>query len=99
IFAEPRRCQMEVIVADNASEDDSREMVLSEFPQVKLVAHERNIGFCGGNNRAVPESPGRYILFLNADTRVTHCALDSLVEFADAHTDAGIVGPKLLNQD
>jgi len=90
---------IEIIVADNASADGSREMVAAEFPQVRLVVHSQNLGFCAGNNRAVPDNPGRYVLFLNADTRVTHCALDTLIRFADEHPDAGIVGPRLLNLD
>src|SRR5437773_2495440 len=99
LFAEERRHSFEVIVADNASEDGSREMVKAEFPQARLVAHPSNLGFCAGNNRAVPEHPGRYVLFLNADTRITSCALDTLIDFADATPDAGIIGPKLLNRD
>ena len=92
-------CEFEVIVADNASEDGSREMVQSEFPNVTLVAHPINLGFCAGNNRAVPNTAGRFVLFLNSDTVMTQGALDNLIKFADAHPEAGIIGPKLLNQD
>jgi len=99
IFEQEFRHSIEVIVADNASEDGSREMVRLEFPKARLVEHEGNIGFCAGNNRAIPQDPGRYVLFLNADTRVTPCALDTLIDFADSAPDAGIIGPKLLNQD
>jgi GT2 family glycosyltransferase len=95
----PCRFDTEVIVADNASEDGSCEMVKAEFRWAKVVAHPRNLGFCAGNNRGVPDEPGRYILFLNADTRVTPCALDRLLGFADTSPDAGIIGPKLLNRD
>src|SRR5207248_8704645 len=52
-----------------------------------------------GNNRAVPESPGRYVLFINADTLVTDCALERLLDYADQNPDIGIIGPKLLNRD
>ncbi len=99
IQAHPCSTSMEVIVADNASEDGSRELVTNEFPWARLVAHRTNLGFCAGNNRAVPEHPGRYVLFLNPDTKVTECALDLLVKFADENPDVGIVGPKLLNRD
>ena len=99
IFEQEFRHSVEVIVADNASEDDSREMVRREFPKARLVVHPENLGFCAGNNRAIPPNPGRYVLFLNADTRVTPCALDTLIEFADSTPDAGIIGPKLLNAD
>jgi GT2 family glycosyltransferase len=99
IFEQTFRHDIEIIVADNASQDDSREMVRTDFPRAKLVEHITNLGFCAGNNRAIPQNPGRYVLFLNADTRVTPCALDSLIEFADSNPTAGIIGPKLLNQD
>src|ERR1044071_1734006 len=74
-------------------------MVTAEFPQAKLVVHPTNLGFCAGNNRAVPENPGRYILFLNADTLVSECGLDSLIDFADANRVSRIYGPKLINPD
>src|SRR5579859_4757256 len=63
--------RIELIVADNASEDDSRAMVTREFPQVHLVGHKKNLGFGAGNNAALPHTRGRYVLFLNSDTVVT----------------------------
>jgi GT2 family glycosyltransferase len=99
IFAQPHRRAIEIIVADNASNDGSAQMVVGEFPQTRLLQHPRNLGFGGGNNAAVPATSGRYVLFLNSDTIVTDGALDALVDFADATPDAGIIGPKLLNQD
>ncbi len=89
----------EIIVVDNASEDGSRAMVTSEFPDVKLVINKRNIGFGAGNNRGAVEATGRYILFLNSDTEVHTDCLLKLVQFADEHPECGIVGPKLLNAD
>ena len=99
IFEQQFRHSVDVVVADNASEDDSREMVRREFPQATLLEHPKNLGFCAGNNRAIPRNPGRYVLFLNADTRITPCAFDTLIDFADSTPDTGIIGPKLLNQD
>ena len=99
IYSQVHRHAIEVIVADNASSDRSREVVPQRFPQATLVAHSTNLGFCAGNNRAVAASSGRYVLFLNSDTVVAKGALDSLVNFADANPDVGIVGPKLLNLD
>ena len=99
IYSRRFKHAVEVIVADNASSDRSREMVTGEFPQARLVWHTTNLGFCRGNNRAIPENPGRYVLFLNADTLITDCAFDSLIDFADSQPDAGIIGPKLLNKD
>ncbi len=90
---------IQVILADNASEDGSREMVQSEFPTVTLVAHPTNLGFCAGNNRAIPATNGRYVLFLNSDTVVVDDALDRMISFMDDNPDIAILGPKLLNLD
>src|SRR5437868_13873995 len=71
IYGQTHRHAIEMIVADNASEDGSRENVCAQFPQTTLVTHSTNLGFCAGNNRAVPATSGRYVLFLNSDTVVT----------------------------
>jgi GT2 family glycosyltransferase len=91
--------EVEVIVVDNASGDGSREMVLREFPQVTLITNTKNVGFGAGNNVAVPQAHGRYVLFLNSDTVVMDGALAALVAYGDANPDIGILGPKLLNGD
>jgi GT2 family glycosyltransferase len=91
--------EVEVLVVDNASEDRSREMVRDLFPQVRLLANPKNIGFGAGNNTALPQARGRYVLFLNSDTVVMEGALTAMVLYADAHPDLGILGPKLLNAD
>jgi GT2 family glycosyltransferase len=99
ILGQEHRHAVEVIVADNASEDGSREMVVEEFPSVQLVVHSTNLGFCAGNNGAIYATSGRYVLFLNSDTVVTDGAFDAMIEFMDAHPDIGALGPKLLNLD
>jgi GT2 family glycosyltransferase len=91
---------IEVIVVDNFSQiDDSVAVVQRDFPQVKLIAHDRNIGFSGGNNLGYRAASGRHILFLNPDTVVHDGALDVLADWMDAHPEAGASGPKLLNTD
>lgn len=89
----------EVVVVDNASEDNSREMVKRLFPRVRLLVNKRNVGFGEGNNAALPHTTGRYVLFLNSDTEVTEGALAAMARFADSQPDIGILGPKLLNGD
>ncbi len=99
IYGQERRHAIQVIVADNASGDGSREMVKAEFPQVCLHVNETNLGFGAGNNRAIPDATGRYVMFLNSDTKVTGGALDALIDYADTIPDLGALGPKLLNGD
>jgi GT2 family glycosyltransferase len=94
-----RGIDVEIIVVDNASGDNSRDMVRREFPQVKLITNRKNVGFGAGNNVAVPQSSGRYVLFLNSDTVVMDGALAAMVRYADANPDIGVLGPKLLNGD
>lgn len=94
------KANIEVIVVDNHSQiDDSVAVVQRDFPQVRLIANDRNIGFAAGNNIGWRESRGRYILFLNPDTVVHPHAFDQLVEWMDTHPKVGGCGPMLLNND
>lgn len=89
----------EIIVVDSASTDGSAEMVRREFPQVHLIASERNLGYAGGNNTGVDTSQGRYLLLLNPDTVVQPESLALLINFLESHPQVGAVGPRLLWPD
>jgi hypothetical protein len=89
----------ETIVVDNASRDGSTKMVRHGFPDVQLIANEDNRGFSAANNQGIDVAQGRYVLLLNPDTEVLDDALTTMVVFADAHPDAAIIGPQLLNPD
>lgn len=84
--------QMEVWVVDNASTDGSVQMVQTEYPQVRLIANEDNVGFAHANNQALVQARGRYCLLLNPDTLVPVGALDKLIQFMDDVPDASVVG-------
>ncbi len=100
IVSQDWRHNIEVIVVDNFSYlDDAVEMVRREYSQVELLALDKNIGFAAGNNAALPHARGDYLLFLNPDTVTHDGALDVLIDFLDAHPQAGACGPKLLNDD
>ena len=90
---------IEIIVVDNGSADGSVQMVRVEFPGVRLITNADNRGFPAANNQGIGVAQGRYILLLNPDTEVVGDALATMVAFADAHPDVGIVGPQLLNPD
>ena len=89
----------EVIVVDNASEDGSAEMVREEYPDVRLHASSENEGFAKGINTAYAISSGRYVLVMNPDITLLEGTIEGLIRFADAHPDAGMISPKLLNPD
>jgi GT2 family glycosyltransferase len=88
-----------VIVLDNASGDGTAELVAAEFPAVRLLALDENLGFAAGCNRAAGEARGEYLLLLNPDTEVHAGALDALVAFARAHPEHGLVGGRTLDPD
>ena len=89
----------ELILADNASTDNSLQLIEKRFPQVMIVRNSENLGFAGGNNVAIKRSKGRWIVLLNPDTKVTNKWLDNLLNRADLSSQIGIVAPKLLHMD
>jgi GT2 family glycosyltransferase len=95
----PQGVRLETIVVDNGSEDGAAEMVARDFPEVVLIRNEANAGFARANNQAARVARGRYLLFLNNDTVVPPAALRRLVDYADAHPEAGMIGPRLRDPD
>lgn len=86
-----------VYVADNASTDDSLQLLKSRFPEVRLITLERNWGFADGYNSALAQIDAEYYLLLNSDVEVTHHWLTPLIQILDAHPDIAACQPKLLS--
>lgn len=100
LFAEPMpRVSFAVWVVDNGSSDGSAEMTRAEFPAITLIDNAENLGFSRANNQAIAASESRLVFLLNSDAQVHLGALDALAAHADAHPEAGILGPKVLNPD
>jgi len=89
----------EVLVVDNGSKDGSSEEVHKEYPWVRLLENERNLGFAKAANDALRQMKGRYALLLNPDAQVKEGAIESLFSFMDQHPEAGVAGAQLLNSD
>ncbi len=86
-----------VYVADNASSDDSLNLVRHDFPECRIIELDRNWGFAEGYNQALKHIDATYYLLLNSDIEVTHHWLTPLVEFMDVHPEAAACQPKLLS--
>ena len=87
----------QVIVADNASHDDSVTLMKTVFPDVRLIELDQNYGFTGGYNRALAQVEAEYFVLINSDIEVPGNWLHPLVEWMDAHPDCGACGPKLIS--
>ena len=90
-------CSYELIVVENASGDGSAELVRSEFPGVRLIALEKNIGFAAGCNLGARAAQGDHVLLLNPDTELVGDTLAALLRFARANPQAGLIGGRTLN--
>jgi GT2 family glycosyltransferase len=93
------RSSFDVVVVDNGSTDGSQAMLQEKYPEVLIIENDHNVGLGKASNQGIEATNGRYVLLLNNDTLVNGPSLDMLVEFLDAHPEAGAVGGKLLNPD
>lgn len=102
----------QVCVVDNCSQDGSCAMVGEEFPQVRLIESEINGGYAYANNlglralgfaqtsdEKLSESTPRYALLLNPDTLLLPSVLQEMLNFMEAHPEAGVAGPRLVLAD
>ncbi len=87
----------EVWVVDNASVDGSVEMVKQEFPRVRLIVNDTNLGFAKANNQAIRQARGEYVLLLNPDTIVQEDTFHKVLAFFKEHPEAGAVGVKIID--
>ena len=88
---------VEVFVVDNHSVDNSLDMLRKQFPQVKLIANQDNVGFAKANNQAIRQASGEYVLLLNPDTIVQSDTFAKTLEFMDQTPDAGALGVKMID--
>ena len=99
---------LEVIVVDNASHDDTPAQIAAHFPWVRVLASDTNLGFTGGNNRGFAASRGRFVYFLNPDTELANLqspnlpisqSLTLLCAAIAADPTIGVIGPRLVYGD
>jgi GT2 family glycosyltransferase len=99
VHRERASLELEVTVVDNASGDQTLELLSAEFPWATVIANPRNVGFGAAHNQALRQARGRYWLVLNSDAVPAPGALGTLVRFLDAEPHVGVAGPRLLFPD
>jgi GT2 family glycosyltransferase len=87
--------KVEVIVVDNASKE-SLDGLETDFPAIKLLKSEENLGFAGGNNLGIKHAKGAYFLLINNDAEADPGFLEPMVERMQSHPEIGIISPKIV---
>ncbi len=89
--------EVEVIVADNGSTDDSLKVMCEDFPNVKILTFDENLGFSGGYNRAISEVDSEYVVLLNSDVETPPGWWQPLLAFMNSNPGVGACQPKILS--
>jgi GT2 family glycosyltransferase len=85
---------IEVVIVDNASNEDPTGAFVSVYPECRIVRTAANLGFGGGNNAGIRVAKGEYIFFVNNDTEFTPRLLEGLLAIFEEYSDAGVACPK-----
>ena len=91
----PFNDHLEVIVVDNASQNEEADAISKCFPQVRVIKSEKNLGFAGGNNLGIRAAQGKYIFLINNDTIFKEFNVRSLIDRLESSPEIGIVCPKI----
>lgn len=90
---------VEIVVVDNGSSDGSQQALRDRFPSVQLIAAGANLGFARGTNLGAKASAGRYVMFVNSDTKAFPCCIGTLVHYMESHPDVGMITPRIIGAD
>ncbi len=88
-----------IVVVDNGSEKDESTYISKNFKSVSVIENKKNLGYCKANNQGIKlamEENADYVLLLNNDTVVKASFLNVLIEYAEIHSNVGILNPKIL---
>jgi GT2 family glycosyltransferase len=100
VFLATKDIETEVFVVDNHSQDGSVDYLRQQFGErIRLIESNHNLGFARANNKAIGQASGEYVLLLNPDTFVGEHSIQQVLDFMDAHPQAGGVGVKMHNVD
>jgi len=99
IYKHTKDIEFEVFVVDNASTDNSVEMVKTKFPQVKLIINNKNLLLTPARNLALKQVQGKYIHNIAPDILYIENAEKKMIEFMEKNPDVGVLGPQVLNTD
>ena len=86
---------MEVIVVDNASNNQEADIIAQRYPYIKVIRSDKNLGFAGGNNLGIQAAHGRYLFLVNNDTVFKDFNVQTLIDRMESSPEIGIICPKI----
>ena len=89
----------EIIIIDNNSTDLTFQKIKKEFPTVRILRNEVNIGYAPGMNMAIKNSTGKYIMCMSMDAELLDGSVQSLIAFMEKNPKCGLAGPRMVNHD
>jgi hypothetical protein len=95
--AGPPRGACEIVVVDNASQDETVAILARDWPEVRVIQTGANLGFAAACNRGIRATSGERLLLLNPDAAVTAGAVDTLMATLDADASVAIAGPRIVD--
>jgi GT2 family glycosyltransferase len=95
----PKGQRSEIVVVDNASSDGSLEHLEANWPSVRVIANDVNVGFCRANNQAIRVTDSPFLLLVNTDARLTAGCVDAMLGYLHRDRHAAVVGPRLVYGD
>ncbi len=90
---------VEIIVVDNQSKENPKPVIMRQFPNVKVVVSEENVGFAGGNNLGISLATGEFLFFINNDTIITDGCIETLIATFENHSKVGGISPMITYYD
>jgi len=89
---------VEIIVIDNASKDETAEMIRSEFSSVQVIVNQENVGFAKASNQGLKKAVGDYLILLNPDMKIFPETLGNLKHWLDKNPQADVSGIQLIDE-
>lgn len=89
--------RVEIVVADNGSRENPEHLFAANYPEVKFIRSERNLGFAGGNNLGLKLASGDYLFFVNNDAELTPACIRILLQLFENQPDAGAASPLICS--
>ena len=99
LFTSQGDFKLEVFVVDNASKDDSVDLIRKAYPNITLIENSVNVGFGRANNQVLDLVTGDYVLLLNTDAFVQPDTLQKTLQYIESQPKCGVLGVRLIGRD